>query len=167
MTEKELLDIIKGALLLEKKGKSLYESVVDTSEVEEVKDLFNMLVEEEKKHISVLERQFSLLSKQKDFDLSVLEDTPYRASDEILSDKVAEKVTGAGYEAAVISAAIELEKNAVKYYSEQASKAQSEGQKRLFEWLSVWEKGHMQMLAKIDVELKEQIWFDNKFWPLD
>jgi rubrerythrin len=167
MTDKELLDVIKGAILLEKKGKSLYESVVQTTDVEEVKNLFSMLAEEEKQHIAVLEQQFSLLSKQKDFDLTSLENTPYKAADKVLSDKVAQKVTGAGYEAAVISAAIELEKNAVKYYSKQATIARSEGQKKLFEWLSIWEKGHMQMLAQIDVELKEQIWFDNKFWPLD
>jgi len=85
----------------------------------------------------------------------------------IISDEVAKQVHGAGYEAAVISAALEFEKNAVNFYSKQAEKAESEGERKLYRWLVRWEKTHMMMLAKLDNEIKEQIWYDNQFWPLD
>jgi hypothetical protein len=30
-----------------------------------------------------------------------------------------------------------------------------------------WEIGHVQMLARLDEEIRERIWYDNRFWPLD
>ena len=33
-------------------------------------------------------------------------------------------------------------------------------------WLADWEKSHMTMLAELDKEIKEKIWYDNSFWPL-
>jgi len=81
--------------------------------------------------------------------------------------KIVESISGAGYEAAVIAAALEFEKNAVKFYSEHATSAESEQEQKLYHWLTEWEKNHMLMMAKLDNELKEKIWYDNKFWPMD
>jgi len=167
MPENKPLDILKGALLLEHRGKALYNSVGESSKVESVKELFDMLVREEEKHIKMLNKQFSRLSKGKSFDISDLEKEESSTLEAIMTEKIVQDVAGAGYEAAVISAALEFEKNAVKYYSEQAASAESEAEKKLFEWLTDWEKNHMLMLAKVDNELKEKIWYDNQFWPLD
>ncbi len=167
MSENQILEILKGAILLEHKGKALYESVIRASQVQEVKDLFSMLAREEEKHIEVLNKQYSLIYKGEDFDVSDIRDLHGETLEAVLSDKIKENISGAGYEAAVISAALEFEKKSVEYYSDQTSKARSEDAKKLFEWLTDWEKDHMMMLARIDDELKEKIWFDNKFWPLD
>ena len=167
MPNNKLLEILKGAILLEHKGRSLYNSVIESSKVKEVRDLFSLLAKEEEKHIDILNKQFSRVSKGEDFDISEIKDTHAETSEAVLTDIIKENVSGAGYEAAVISAALEFEKNSVKYYSEHAEGAQSEDEKKLFEWLRDWEKGHMMMLARIDNDLKEKIWFDHQFWPLD
>lgn len=166
MTDKRL-DIVKGALLLEHKGKALYESVAAATKIEGVKELFKMLVREEAKHIELLTKQYSRILKGESPDASELEKEDATVTAEIMSDDVVKEVHGAGYEAAVISAALEFEKNAVNFYSRQAEEAESEGEQKLFRWLVRWEKTHMMMLAKLDNELKEQIWYDNQFWPLD
>ena len=166
MTEDKTLDIVKNAILLEHKGKALYESVVATTEFEAVKELFSMLMHEEENHIKVLNEQYSRLSKGGDYDVSGLESSHAAAAHEVLNKAIVENIFGAGYEAAVISAALEFEKNAVRYYSQQASQAASEEERKLYLWLSDWEKTHMLMLAQIDNEVKEKIWFDNQFWPL-
>jgi rubrerythrin len=166
MTDKKL-DIVKGAILLEHRGKALYESVTKTAKVEGVKELFKMLVREEEKHIDLLTKQYSRILKGETPDASDLEKGDATVTAAIISDDVAKEVHGAGYEAAVISAALEFEKNAVNFYSKQAEKAESEGEKKLYRWLVRWEKTHMMMLAKLDNEIKEQIWYDNQFWPLD
>ncbi len=166
MTDKRL-DIVKGALLLEHKGKALYESVAEATKIEGVKELFKMLVREEAKHIELLTKQYSRILKGESPDASDLEKEDATVTAEIMSDDVVREVHGAGYEAAVISAALEFEKNAVNFYSRQAEEAESEGEQKLFRWLVRWEKTHMMMLAKLDNELKEQIWYDNQFWPLD
>ena len=166
MTDKRL-DIVKGALLLEHKGKALYESVAEATKIEGVRELFKMLVREEAKHIELLTKQYSRILKGESPDASDLEKEDATVTAEIMSDDVVREVHGAGYEAAVISAALEFEKNAVNFYSRQAEEAESEGEQKLFRWLVRWEKTHMMMLAKLDNELKEQIWYDNQFWPLD
>ena len=166
MTDKKL-DIVKGAILLEHKGKALYESVTEKTKVEGVKELFKMLVREEEKHIDLLTKQYSRILKGKSPDASDLEQGDATVTAAVISNDVVKEVHGAGYEAAVISAALEFEKNAVNFYSKQAEKAESEGEKKLYRWLVRWEKTHMMMLAKLDNEIKEQIWFDNQFWPLD
>jgi rubrerythrin len=166
MTDKKL-DIVKGAILLEHKGKALYESVTKTAKVEGVKELFKMLVREEEKHIDLLTKQYSRVLKGETPDASDLEKGDATVTAAIISDDVAREVHGAGYEAAVISAALEFEKNAVNFYSKQAEEAESEGERKLYRWLVRWEKTHMMMLAKLDNEIKEQIWYDNQFWPLD
>ena len=167
MTETKALDILKGAILLEHRGKALYESVVKTSESEGVKELFNMLSREEDKHIFVLEKQFSRISKGESFDLKELEEDHASTHEAVITQEIVKNISGAGYEAAVIAAALEFEKNAVKFYSEHASSAESEQEKELYNWLSEWEKNHMLMMARLDNELKEKIWYDNQFWPLD
>ena len=166
MTDKRL-DIVKGAILLEHKGRALYESVTKTTEVEAIKELFKMLAREEGKHIDLLTKQYSRILKGESPDASDLERGDATATATVLSADVIKEVHGAGYEAAVISAALEFEKNAVNFYTKQAEKAESEGEKKLYRWLVRWEKTHMMMLAKLDNEIREQIWYDNQFWPLD
>jgi rubrerythrin len=167
MSESRTLDVIKTAILLEHKGKALYESVRDTSKIDAVKELFSILADEEVKHINILTKQFRRLAQGLDLGTEGLEADHSRVTDEVISEDIVKKVSSAGYEAAVISAALEFEKNAVKYYCENAEMAQSPGEKEIFSWLTEWEKSHLLMLAKLDDELKEKIWYDNQFWPLD
>jgi len=167
MEKDKRVDIVKEAILLEHKGRALYESVAKTAAVEGVRELFDMLVREEETHIQILTRQYSNLVKGEDFDVSDLDKSDDTVTATVISDAVMKEIFGAGYEAAVISAALEFEKNAVKYYSENAERAESEDEKKLYRWLTKWEQTHMMMLAKLDNEIKEQIWYDNQFWPLD
>ena len=165
--EKTPLDIVKGAILLEHKGKALYDSVVATTSVPAVKELFSWLSQEEVNHIAFLEKQYKRLAQGDTFDASGLEEGHADTVDAVLSQEIIKSVSGAGYEAAVISAALEFEKRAVAYYSEQAERSDSKEAKDVFGWLSRWETTHMQMLAEVGDGLKEEIRFDNQFWPLD
>jgi rubrerythrin len=167
MTENNMLDIIKQAILLEHRGKALYESVAEKTEVAPVQELFEMLVEEEEKHIDILNKQFTLVANGKDLKTGELDKVQDITAKTVLSQGVVNGISAAGYEAAVIAAALEFEKNAVKYYGDQEAAANSPEEKKLFNWLVKWETEHMTMLAKIDDDLKEQVWYDNSFWPLD
>ena len=167
MSENKTIDILKEAILLEHKGKALYKSVANQSENREAKELFEMLVTEEEKHVEILMKQLKLVAEGKDFDASGLDDIAPTTVDAVLSGKVINGINAAGYEAAVVSAALEFEKNAVAYYGKQEADAKSDDEKKLFNWLVKWEKEHMTMLAKIDNEIKESVWYDNNFWPLD
>ncbi len=165
--ETTVLDIVKGAILLEHKGKALYDSVAKTTAVPAVKELFTWLAEEEVKHIAFLEKQFQRLVKGEGMHGVPEELDHTEAIDAVLAEEIVKSVSGAGYEAAVISAALEFEKRAVAYYSDQRDQTRSKSEKEVFGWLAKWETTHMEMLAKVDDDLKQEIWYDNQFWPLD
>jgi rubrerythrin len=167
MSENQTMDILKKAILLEHRGKALYESVAQKTELKEAKELFEMLMDEENKHIEILTKQLKLTANGESFDASGLEAIVPTTADTVLTKKIVEGISGAGYEAAVIAAALEFEKNAVKYYGDQEKAAKNGEEQKLFNWLVKWETEHMTMLAKIDDDIKEQIWYDNNFWPLD
>jgi rubrerythrin len=167
MSYETKLDIIKGAILLEHRGKSLYESAVKNTQIGPVKDLFEFLALEEDKHIELLEKQFKRITKNEEIILDESGLSESKGAGKIITSEIVNRVTGAGYEAAIIGAALEFEKKAVDYYSTHAASAKSKGEQKLYDWLAEWEKGHMIMLAELDKEIKEQIWYDNSFWPLD
>lgn len=167
MADEKKLDILKGAILLEYKVKALYESVARKSDIDAVRELFGFLVKEEEKHIELLKKQFTEIVKGNDFDAADFAADEQSAFNQILTEKIGKEVSAASYESAVIAAALELEKKAVEYYSAQEMKAENQEEKKIFKWLTVWEKEHMMMMAKLNEEIKEQVWYDNAFWPLD
>jgi rubrerythrin len=116
MAENKTLNIIKKVILLEHRGKALYESAAHKTEVAAVKELFEMLAEEEEKHIDILNKQFILVAKGKNFEAGELDKVESTTAKTVLSQAIVKGISGAGYEAAVIAVALEFEKNAVKYY---------------------------------------------------
>jgi len=167
MSENKVLDIIKKAILLEHRGRALYRSAAAETGSEGVKELFDTLAEEEENHIETLNRQYKSVARGGGFEVGDLRAIKESEDNDVLSGKIIKGISGAGYEAAVIAAALEFEKKAVDFYSKQSETAESGDEKKLFQWLADWEKGHMFMLAQIDKDLMESIWYDNSFWPLD
>ncbi|MBN1551376.1 ferritin family protein [bacterium] len=166
MEASKSIEIIKGAILLEHKGKSFYESVARTTPSAPVREIFSSMAMEEEKHIDILMKQYLNLKEEGKLKPEILPKNPLNFADRIITEKVKEEISGAGYEAAAVSAAIALEQQAVAFYSTRAQEVQDPVEKELFSWLAEWEKGHYDLLIAIDNELKEKIWFDQKFWPV-
>ena len=167
MPENNTLDILKGAILLEHRGKALYDSVVKTTKADAVRELFEFLASEEVLHISILEKQFRLINRNQEPEQPDAETIDSHPNHPVMTEKIVKEISGAGYEASVIAAALEFEKKAVAYYSEHAASAMGEAEKKLYDWLAKWETSHMSLLAELDREIREQVWHDNSFWPLD
>ncbi|MBN2553117.1 MAG: ferritin family protein [Spirochaetales bacterium] len=165
MAENKEIEILKTALLLEKRGQAFYQRVARDAESQAVKDLFAIMAEEEGKHIEFLSRQFASYSASGEF----LEEEPDSAANsavrQILSSEIRKQISAAGYEAAAISAAIEMEKSAISVYSGRAESSSDPGEKRLYDWLARWEQGHLKFLAEINDELLEDVWYESSFWP--
>lgn len=164
MENTKTIEILKTAILLEKKGKAFYEKVAEQTSSEEVKKIFALMAEEEQTHIEFLSKQFSSYSKDKTFKKIDLKADP-GVVEMILSDDIRKQISAASFEAAAISAAIDMETKAIEVYSKQAAEAADPNEKELFAWLAEWEKGHHKILHELNEKLKEDIWFDNQFWP--
>lgn len=164
MEESKTMQILKTAILLERKGKAFYSSVSEKADDPDVKEFFKHMADEEDEHIRYLNEQFEYYTKNNNFKepLTHAEDSTDEA---ILSEKVKKQISAASFEAAAISAAIDFETRAVKVYSDRADSATDPEEKKFYSFLAEWEQGHHKLLHDIDQELKEKIWYDNNFWP--
>jgi rubrerythrin len=167
MTSPSMLEIVKGAILFEKKGEALYKGVALTTTSNALRELFNQLAAEEENHAVVLSKQYQSLRQQQPPAIEPTTGASPQPLNKILTAKVVAEISASGYEAAAISAAIELEKNSLAYYSRQAESSESTSEKKFYSWLAEWEKEHLTMLLELDQALREKIWYDNQFWPLD
>jgi rubrerythrin len=166
MTEDQTLEILKNAILLEKRGRAFYSKVARQTSGKAVKQFFEILAAEETKHIKILSDQFKSYRNNQKFDsFDYSDDQNTGIASIVLTRQLQEEISAADYEAAAISAAMSMEENAIKLYAGRAEKAQDANEKALYNWLAKWEKQHLNFLSAIDRELKEQIWYDNSFWP--
>ncbi len=158
------LEIIRQALLLEKRAKSFYGKVAEHTQHRAVRDFFSNMAEEEQIHIDLLLKHYKSLKEDGNFVADASED-PFKAAAEIVNSEIIAQITGADYESAAISAAINMEERAVKVYSERAESAVDVKEKKLYSWLANWERSHLHQLLEIDRIVTERIWNDNNYWP--
>ncbi|MBN2683185.1 MAG: ferritin family protein [Bacteroidales bacterium] len=165
MENSNTLEILKTAILLERRGKAFYTSVANQAQDEDVKQFFMLMAKEEDDHIAFLTEQFAHYVETKEFKKRDLPKEEENAAEEILSAKMKDKISAASFEASAIAAAIDFETRAVKVYSQRAESATDPEEKKFYKWLAEWEMGHHQILHELDQQLKEKVWNDNNFWP--
>ena len=165
MNNEKLFDILKQAILMEKRGHSFYTIVAEQTKDSDIKKIFQTMADEETTHVKILSEQYVHLKNSQSIEHLELPEIPGIISSQILSEDIKNNISSAGYEAAAIAAAIDMEKRAIEVYGTQAALATDPSEKKLFSWLADWEKGHLKVLSDLDNELKEKIWFDNQFWP--
>lgn len=165
MSTSTALEILKSALLLELRGKSFYEKAADSAKDQAVKDFFVQLAEDEISHVQILSEQYK--SYKKDGAFVEMDRTASNESvaSAVLTETLKQRIAGAGFESAAISAAMGMEERAVKLYSQRAETATDPQEKALYKWLAEWETQHLEFLAAIDREVTEALWNDNSFWP--
>ena len=161
-------DILKEAILLERRGKEFYSKVAEKSDSKSARKIFEMMAAEEEQHIRYLSVQFSHYSRTnefldpKSFDEDQVDD---EIAMKVLSDDFKKEVGAASFEAAAISAAIDFETRAVELYSSRAKEATDQNERDMYVMLANWEMGHQKSLHNLNDSLKEDVWNDNNFWP--
>jgi rubrerythrin len=166
MNADRAVTILKNAILLEKKGHAFYSNVAQQASDESVRNFFAMMADEETRHIEILSEQFKSFQNDGSFKPGDYDETFGGEVDmKVITADFKKAVSAADYEAAAISAAMNMEENAVRLYSDRAAEASDENEKTMYEWLAKWERKHMRFLAEIDRELTQDIWHDNSFWP--
>ena len=167
METKSTTDILKEAILLEQRGKAFYSNIASQTTSDAVKRIFTMIADEEEQHIRFLSDQYRHYQKNNFFmDLALLTaNIPDEVARKVLSEEMKSQITAASFEAAAISAAMDFEAKAVELYSSRAESAADSNEKELYRLLADWERGHHKWLARIDKDLREEVWYDNNFWP--
>ena len=166
MDKSNTLTILKNAFLIERKGKNLYQKAMDHAENNEVKAFFKDLVDDEQEHMNILEKQFKSYMKDGKFMAGGYEnDGGAVTAPDILDQTLIDKIDAASFEATAITAAIGFEQKAVTLYAKRSEEATDPEEKKMYNWLSVWEKTHLKKLMALEESLIENIWNDNNFWP--
>ena len=165
MNEMRTMEILKAAILLERRGKAFYLKVARHAENKDIRVIFEIMVEEEDDHIRILNEQFRHFTQTNIFKSIELSNRKNNTAIDILSEKIKRNISAASFEAAAIAAAIDMENRAIAIYTEQADAATDSEERIFYRWLAKWEKGHRQMLIDLDRELKEKVWNDQNFWP--
>lgn len=166
MEKSNALTILKHAFLMERKGKSLYEKAMNHATDDTVKAFFKDLADDEQIHMDILEKQLKAYMSDGKFMAGGFEnDAQKESAPEILNSDIVEKINAAGFEATAITAAVSFEGKAVKMYAERADSAADPEEKKLYHWLSTWEKTHLNKLLALEAALVENVWNDNNFWP--
>jgi rubrerythrin len=166
MSEDRATEILKNAILLEKRGQAFYAKVAQQASGEAVKAFFTLMAEEEVTHVKILSEQFKSYRTHKKFKPGAYrEQGEFKTASDILTNDLKKQISAADYEGAAIAAAMSMERNAIQIYSRRAAEAQDPDEKALYDWLAKWETAHLNFLSKIDKELTEEIWHDNRFWP--
>jgi len=166
MDKSNTLTILKNAFLIERKGKSLYEKAMNHVKDDAVKAFFKDLVDDEQEHMNILEKQFKAYMKDGKFMAGGFEnDASVVTAPDILDETLKDKINAASFEATAITAAISFEEKAVRLYAKRAQEATDPEEKKMYNWLSVWEKTHLKKLMALEASLIENVWNDNNFWP--
>ena len=166
MSEDKTIEILKNAILLEKRGQAFYSKIARQTSGKAVKAFFELMADEEVKHVDILAEQYRAYRQDEKFIPGEYQENHENSiSANVLTKELKEEISAADYEAAAISAAIAMEKNAIQLYSDRASTAADPNEKALYKWLAAWERQHLNFLAEIDKELTEEVWYDNNFWP--
>jgi len=151
---------------MERQGKYLYETAKAHAENDSVKEFFQSLVDDEQEHMDILEKQFKAYMKNGKFMAAGFDnESSDVAAPDILSDAVKNNINAAGFESTAITAAIGFEEKAVKLYAQRAQETTDPEEKKLYNWLSVWETTHLKKLEDLQESLMARVWEDNSFWP--
>ena len=109
-------------MLLEQRGKAFYQKAADTASDESVKAFFQLMASEEDKHVEILSAQFKHYRDKNKF---ILESSTEKESSDfastVLDEKLKQRISAAGFEAAAISAAIAMEERAIRLYTKRAA----------------------------------------------
>ncbi len=162
----QALDILKMAILMERRGKEFYNTVANQTKDENVRNIFALMAKEEQLHIDQLSEHFKTYQENGTFDKMVIakqeKDTIAKM---ILNPAIKKSISAASFEAAAISAAIDMENKAIEVYSERAKESNDSNEKDLYLWLTDFERGHHKLLNDLNRGLMEEIWNDHHFWP--
>lgn len=167
-SQKSQLDAVKRAIMLEVHGLRFYEVAANRCTSQAAKELFQDLAKDEVRHRQELEKQFRHLLKGEKADF-MPEDShkDLRFRDPVIGTELKQQVEDAWFDSAALSIGVMLEKKAMEYYRKRELVSSDKATKELFAWLARWEKGHLDRLTALERAMREEIWHEARFWPLD
>jgi rubrerythrin len=164
----KLLETVKNALMIEIHGLRFYQVAAERCSSPSAREIFSDLAQDEIRHRSELEKQFrSILDEGRWSPPSSEPPKDLRFSDPVIDKSLKKNIEGAWFDSAALQIGVLLERRALDHYREQEKTAENPELKAVFQWLIGWEQGHLNRLMALERAMRDEIWNEAGFWPLD
>jgi rubrerythrin len=162
-----LADDLKKAIQAEQYGHSFYLMAANSTDDPKGKEVFETLAGEELDHVQFLQSHYQsvLETGLPSKEASLGQQRDLSEAWPIFSEGLKDRIGSAKFEMTSLSIGIQLEQDAMSFYSAQAKAADIPEIKKMFEFLSKWEAGHYHALLKQYDLLKEDYWSAGGFSP--
>jgi rubrerythrin len=84
---------------------------------------------------------------------------------EILTPSFLQRVKGGDFEMAVVAAGAELERSAINFYKDAATRCPDEESAKVFRFLAEWEAGHLETLVDLERQMRDSWFAEQGFSP--
>ena len=166
-TTKDLIEIVKNAIMVEIKGHQLYSHAADQVASSSARTMFTVLAQDEAEHIRMLQAQHRSLLEHGRFDASAIHPAEVdHGAGTVIDDDFRRSLARGKFEMAVIGIGCDLERNSIAYYQTQADTAADPEARKLFARLVEWEEGHLRLLLELEREAQDAYWADQGFAPM-
>jgi len=146
----DLKEAFQTAITGEIEGRELYKAAADKTSDKKARESFQMLADEEQKHLDTLVKLAREYDEGKDVEIPDLpRPTSFQdAESPIFSKEFKQTVADKHFEMATLSIGIKLELESEKFYRQMAKEAGVPKLEGLFNHLADWERGHYNYLNK-------------------
>ena len=164
---KKMAEGLLIAIKAEQEGRHFYLMAARSTDDQQGRRVFEELAEEELIHFNFLNQQYQSVLETGAPDANIkLEARPEKpGSGPIFSSEIQKRVGEAHFEMTALSVGIQLELNAIKFYTRAAEETPDPGVKKFYRELAEWESGHYHALLSQQEALKEGYWAENTFSP--
>jgi rubrerythrin len=163
----EILDGLKLAMQAESDGHYFYMMAAAKITDGKGKEVLESLAKDEIDHFDFLKAQYKSFSEtgKPETKIKLVKPKGLAGNMPIFSDDFKKRLGEAHYEMSALSVGAQLELNSMNFYRAQAEKAGDPIVKAFFGELADWESTHYHMLINQQEQIKEDYWFQNKFYP--
>ena len=169
MTEPKqvIQDILRKAYQIEVDGYTFYSMTAERADKPAVQELFEKLAKDEVEHKTYLRDVMKRYDEKGASAFHLDRKTPdlKAFTDTIFTDRFREQARGAAFELSVLSIGMQLETNAIAYFTQAAQQATDEEVRTFYQFLADWEKQHLNALQALHVGVRAEFWQDGGFAP--
>ena len=165
--KKILVEGLLKAIKAERYGHSFYMMAANSTDDPKGKKVFEELAHEELNHMHFLGKHYDSVLKTGMLDQSAKlgQRADLSGMSPIFSESLKARIKDANFEMTSLSIGIQLEHDAMSYYSSQAEAADDPQVKKFYAELAEWEAGHYHALLRQLDELKDDYWSAGGFAP--
>jgi rubrerythrin len=163
----ELLRALEQAIQAEIEGYHFYTMSAAATSDAQGKAMFEKLAKDEVQHAEFLRAQHRALEATGRVDriIEIAGESSFDSGAPFFSAQFEQRAADAHFEMTALSVGAQLEADAIRFYAEQADKAEDPEVAAFFRELSTWETGHHDLLVTQMRELEQEYWAANRFAP--